>query len=106
MPTPQNAAERDELDDRREQFLAGFGAAVLARRTHLDLTQRQVDARMGYRGRFVGGVERGRRNITLTTLYALAAALETDPRALLAGPDVAWRAELTSSALQFVASPP
>lgn len=89
MPTAEDASDREELDNHKKRFLAALGRLVRARRTALKLTQRQVDRRMGYRSAFVGGVERGRRNITLTTLYALAAALETEPRELLRGLDFA-----------------
>ncbi|PZF83008.1 XRE family transcriptional regulator [Jiangella anatolica] len=61
-----------------------FGEKARAQRNVLGLTQRQLDARMGYRGKFSGGVERGARNLTLDNLYLLAGALQVDPGDLLA----------------------
>ncbi|WP_198663878.1 helix-turn-helix domain-containing protein [Jiangella endophytica] len=75
----------DDVKARKADFLMAFGESARARRATLGLTQRQLDARMGYRGKFSGGVERGARNLTLDNLYLLAAALDTDPRDLLAG---------------------
>lgn len=75
----------DDVKTRKAEFLMAFGESARARRAVLGLTQRQLDALMGYRGKFSGGVERGTRNLTLDNLYLLAAALETDPRELLTG---------------------
>lgn len=73
----------DDVKAGKADFLMAFGETARARRGALRLTQRQLDARMGYRGKFSGGVERGTRNLTLDNLYLLAAALKTDPRDLL-----------------------
>lgn len=73
----------EDAKARKADFLQAFGETARAQRSTLGLTQRQLDERMGYRGKFSGGVERGTRNLTLDNLYLLAAALGAEPRDLL-----------------------
>ena len=40
------------------------------------LTQEEIEARSGYSQQYLSGLERGRRNPTVITLYELAQALE------------------------------
>ncbi len=47
------------------------------------LTQEQVAERSGFSQQYISGLERGRRNPTLVTLYELAQALGVDFRELL-----------------------
>lgn len=42
------------------------------------LTQEQVEARSGFSQQYISGLEAGRRNPTVITLYELAQALEVD----------------------------
>ncbi|MFQ5801330.1 MAG: helix-turn-helix domain-containing protein [Candidatus Methylomirabilales bacterium] len=65
--------------------LIRFGKAVRARRLALGLSQEELADRAGLDRTYVSGVERGRRNITLLNIHALARALETSPAALLKG---------------------
>lgn len=48
-----------------------------------DLSQEELAEVCGYHRTYVGGIERGERNITITTLEALAGALNVEPHRLL-----------------------
>jgi len=62
---------------------------VLARnvkrlRTAAGLSQEELAARAGLHRTYISSVERGQRNVSLENIYALASALGSDPRDLLA----------------------
>lgn len=50
------------------------------------LSQEAFAAAIGYHRTYVGGVERGERNLTLRTLERLAEILDVDPADLLVTP--------------------
>jgi transcriptional regulator with XRE-family HTH domain len=53
------------------------------------LTQEQMEERSGFSQQYISGLEQGRRNPTVVTLYELAQALGVTPLALLRdGPNV------------------
>lgn len=58
-------------------------ANVKDRRLRLGLSQEELADICGYHRTYIGSVERGERNITLSTVESLAAALETTPIELL-----------------------
>jgi transcriptional regulator with XRE-family HTH domain len=65
---------------------------IKARREHLDISQEQVAARLQTYGinvsrNWVSAVERGRNRVPDDWICALAAALQTDPNALLGWED-------------------
>lgn len=56
---------------------------VKKRRLMLGLSQEQLAELSGFHRTYIGSVERGERNITLSTLEALAAALESTPQDMI-----------------------
>ena len=61
--------------------LVGRNFSRLRRET--GLTQEQVAERSGFSQQYISGLERGRRNPTIVTLYELAQAIGVDFRELL-----------------------
>lgn len=62
-----------------------FGARVRARRQELGKSQEQLAEAAGLHWSFVGQVERGRRNLSLSNLLKIAAGLQVDPGELVRG---------------------
>jgi len=56
---------------------------VRRRRLRMGLSQEEFADLCGYHRTYIGSIERSERNITVSTLEALAAALQTDPTELL-----------------------
>ena len=67
------------MDMRR---LVGTNFARLRREA--GLTQEQVAELSGFSQQYISGLEQGRRNPTVVTLFELAQALEVQPQVLLA----------------------
>lgn len=67
------------IDMRR---LVGRNVARIRRKK--GLTQEQVAERSGLSQQYISGLEAGRRNPTVVTVFEIAQALETDHLALLA----------------------
>jgi len=59
------------------------GANVRRARQHAKLTQEQLAFEAQIDLTYVGGIERGRRNPSLLVIARIAAALHTEPAALL-----------------------
>ena len=69
---------------KRAGGLQGIIAANVRRlRQGKDLSQEALAEVCGYHRTYVGGIERGERNITIATLEALAGALGVEPVELL-----------------------
>lgn len=64
-----------------------LGAEVRRRRTDLGLTIEELAIRSGLSANFVGTIENGHRDPSLSTLLALAKGLETSIRDLFPGDD-------------------
>ncbi|MGH6799953.1 MAG: helix-turn-helix domain-containing protein [Methylocella sp.] len=64
-----------------------IAANVRRRRLELGLSQEQFAEIAGYHRTYIGAVERGERNITVSTLSAIAAALKLDVNELIAPND-------------------
>ena len=61
-----------------EHALAVLGSNIRARRKELSLTQEELADLAGLDRSYMGGVERGERNITVLTLCKICAALSCD----------------------------
>lgn len=75
-----------------------LGSRARERRHELGLSQMQLAERIGLHFTFVSSVERGERNLSLSSLLVLASGLEIDPSDLVVG--LEWDPEPVSS--QFV----
>lgn len=82
VPSTAHSAQPDPPADP----LADLGARVRAGRRALGMTLRQLSDRTGTSVPFLSQVENGLGTPSLTTLFALARALGTQPEYLLAGP--------------------
>ena len=68
----------------RERVLRAVGTAIAARRRGSGLSQEQLAERSGLHRTYIGAVERGIRNPTITSLARLARGLACQPSDLLA----------------------
>lgn len=69
----------------RRTILEGLGARVRERRRELGLSQERLGELSALHRTYVGGVERGERNVSLVNIVALAQALDVDPGRLVEG---------------------
>ncbi|MEM6285447.1 MAG: helix-turn-helix transcriptional regulator [Chloroflexota bacterium] len=60
-----------------------FGTEVRRRRLAMDLSQEDLAERSGLHRNYIGGIERGERNVSLKNLLRLAAGLSMEPSELL-----------------------
>lgn len=66
-----------------DDFLTWFGSRVRLLRQHQNLSQEELAQRAGIDRTYVGGVERGERNLSLLNVKRLADALGVTARDLL-----------------------
>lgn len=66
-----------------QDIKAAFGKVIAARREKLGLTQEQLADRCGTARNYIGELERGEKQPTLTSLFAIAEALESTPVELM-----------------------
>lgn len=64
---------------------ASLALNIRRERQRLGFSQEQLAEECGLHRTYIGGVERGERNITLSTLEKIASALGVSPIALLEG---------------------
>lgn len=67
-----------------ESLKAALGARVRDLRRSRGLTQEGLAEQLGVTPRYLAGIERGERNLTLDSVDALAAQLEVDAVSLIA----------------------
>lgn len=67
---------------RQDIFLAALGEVIHERRTHLGLSQQELADMAGVHRTYISDIERGARNLTVTTVSRLAVALELAPSRL------------------------
>jgi transcriptional regulator with XRE-family HTH domain len=60
-----------------------FGTTVRERRNQLGLTQEDLARKTGLHRSYIGGIERGGRNVSLNNILRLAVALQLPPSHLL-----------------------
>ena len=60
-----------------------FGQVVRTLRTRKGISQEALASLAGIHRTYIGGIERGERNPTLTMIHRLARALEVSPATLL-----------------------
>ena len=60
----------------REDFRAAFGRRIRELRDRLDLSQEELAERAGLHRNYIGGIERGERNVAILNVVKLAASLE------------------------------
>jgi transcriptional regulator with XRE-family HTH domain len=65
-----------------QKDLERFGARVRAERERLGVSQEELADRAGVHRTYLGGVERGERNIGLQNIVRIARALGVSPAAL------------------------
>lgn len=71
----------------RDELLHAFGDAVRTRRTELGLSQEALALEVGLHRTYVGGIERGERNVALVNIFRLAATLQMPAAELIAATD-------------------
>ena len=72
---------------KRDERCVAFGLAVRKFRTDLGLSQEALAAEVNIHRTYIGGIERGERNPTLTMIHRLAAELGVEPSELLEVPN-------------------
>jgi transcriptional regulator with XRE-family HTH domain len=71
--------------------LQHFGSCVRSARERLGMSQEELADRAGMHRTYLGGVERGERNLGLLNLLRRARALDVAPARLLPMADSKWR---------------
>ena len=70
------------MSDVRQTRRINFGQRVRGVRLELGLSQEALAERAGLHRNYVGGIERGERNVALDNIWLLAEALSVDPAEL------------------------
>ena len=70
-------------DSVKNLILVHFAKKVRSRRYELGLTQEELAELSEFHVNYIGGIERGTRNPSLTSILQLAKALKIDPRELI-----------------------
>ena len=68
---------------KRTPVRIAFGKIIREKRLTLGLSQEKLAEKADLHTNYVGSVERGKRNIAIENIYALAIALECSPKDLM-----------------------
>jgi len=68
-----------EKNRRTDAFHKSVGRHIKLFRLHKQLTQKELGQKIGHDSSYVGYVERGQRNISLSVLRNIANALDVEP---------------------------
>ena len=60
----------------RDDFRVAFGQRVRDLRARLELSQEELAERTGLHRNYIGGIERGERNVAILNIVRVAAGLE------------------------------
>ncbi|MCL4429726.1 MAG: helix-turn-helix domain-containing protein [Chloroflexi bacterium] len=71
------------MEKNKNKILVAFGQAVRKRRLEIGLTQESFADKSQLHRTYIGGVERGKRNVALLNLIQIAQALELTPEEFL-----------------------
>jgi len=74
--TKKKSKAKAKLAPQDRATYEAFGRAVQSRRTKLDLSQEELAHLAGLHAAYVGGVERGERNLALKNIVKLCKALK------------------------------
>ncbi len=77
--------DNDKNMQSKANYLKIFGTNIRRIREALGISQEELAHRAGLHRTYIGGIERGERNLGLNNLVKLALALETEPSELLKG---------------------
>ena len=69
--------------DEKQELLRRFGASVRDHRRRAGLSQEKLAALAGLDRTYVGGIERGERNVAVINIVRIAQALSVPPSELL-----------------------
>lgn len=67
------------------ELLQQFGAGIKVRREKLGFSQEELAERAGLHRTYIGGIEQGRRNLSLLNIMKIARALNLPPEELFKG---------------------
>lgn len=81
MTVGTHSNQRDQAGG--QDVCVAFGARVRTLRKARGLNQQQLGDKAGMKRTYIGGVERGERNLGLINILRLARALDVSPRDLL-----------------------
>lgn len=71
------------MENDKNKILIAFGQAIRKRRLEIGLTQESFAEKSQLHRTYIGGVERGKRNVALLNLIQIAQALELTPEKFL-----------------------
>lgn len=67
------------MNNTHENSLLAFGKSVRAAREKLNFSQEELAEKAGLHRTYISGIEHGNRNVSLTNLFRISAALDLTP---------------------------